>query len=257
VKGWTLVGLALLTVACATGERRVATADLTAQAEVPGFVFATDTFTFPNQVRARTPPSEYLYANYCFVMARALRQFFLFARFEPTAPRLTHDAYVERVRAVVARRPWEPPLPPDDRIVIPGYADLREFSAAEEAAVKAGLGGRFWTFVHWTNWRVAFPVPAAQQERVARETIAELEAGRLVQLLVTNIPKIELNHTVVAFGYRQTTRGVEFAIWDPNEPEAPGVVLFDQERRRFWAERMFDTEPGVIRAFRMYHSWFW
>lgn len=255
--GWTLVGLALLTAACATGERPVPTADLSAQAEVPGFVFATDTFAFPNQVRAHSPASEDLYANYCFVMARSLRQFFRFARFDPALPRLASEAYVERVRAVVARSPWEAALPPDDRVVIPGYANLREFSAAEEAAVKEGLGGRFWTLVHWTNWRVGFPVTAGQQERVARQTIEELHAGRLVQLLVTNIPTIELNHTVVAFGYRRTPRGVEFAIWDPNEPGAPGVVRFDEQRRRFWAERMFDTRPGVIRAFRMYHSWFW
>ena len=123
--------------------------------------------------------------------------------------------------------------------------------------VKDGLGGRFWTLVHWTNWRVGFPMTAAQQERVAREIVAELRAGRLVQMLVTNLPKVELNHTVVAFGYRQTARGVEFAIWDPNEPGAAGVVLFDEARRRFWAERMFDTQPGVIRAFRMYYSWLW
>jgi hypothetical protein len=123
--------------------------------------------------------------------------------------------------------------------------------------VKDGLGGRFWTLVHWTNWRVGFPMTAAQQERVARETVAELRAGRLVQMLVTNLPKVELNHTVVAFGYRRSTRGIEFAVWDPNEPGAAGVVLFDEARRRFWAERMFDTEPGVIRAFRMYYSWLW
>ena len=257
MKGWTLAGLALLSVACATAERRPPIADPTAQAEVAGFAFATDTFAFPNQVRAHTPPSEDLYANYCFVMARGLRQFFLFARFDPAAPRLSPEGYVERVRAVVARRPWAPALPADDRVVIPGYANLREFSAAQEAAVKTGLGGRFWTLVHWTNWRVGFPMPAVQQERVARQTIEELEAGRLVQLLVTNMPKVELNHTVVAFGYRRTARGVEFAIWDPNEPGASGVVLFDEGRRRFWAERMFDTEPGVIRAFRMYHSWLW
>jgi hypothetical protein len=30
-------------------------------------------------------------------------------------------------------------------------------------------------------------------------------------------------------------------------------VLFDRTRRRFEATRLFDTEPGPIRAFRMYH----
>ena len=98
MKGWSLVGLALVAAACAPVQMRAPTADLTAKAEVPGFVFATDTFGFPNEVRAHNPRAEY--ANYCFVLARSLRQFFLFARFDPDAPRLSSEEYVERVRAV-------------------------------------------------------------------------------------------------------------------------------------------------------------
>ena len=144
---------------------------------------------------------------------------------------------------------------PDDRIVIPGYADLREFSRAQEAAVKAGLGGRFWTMVNWTNWRVTFPVTRGHQANVAREIMDELDAGRLVQLLVTNWPKPELNHGVVAYAYRSIPQGVEFVIWDPNNPAEPGLMTFDAEQSRFQATRIYDTELGPIRAFRMYYSW--
>ncbi|HEU5322200.1 MAG TPA: hypothetical protein VFX28_15460, partial [Methylomirabilota bacterium] len=223
-------------------------------AAVPGFAFPRDTFAFPNEIRARNPGVEGLYANYCFVLARGLRQFFQFARFDPAAPRVSSDEYVRRVQAVVARPPWAPPMPADDRVVIPGYASLRDFSRAEEAAVKAAMGGRFWTWVHWTNWRVTFPVTGAQQESVAQETVEELAQGRLVQLLVTNLPRIELNHTVVAYAYRYTPGGVEFDVWDPNDPAGPGRLRFDRDARRFWAAALHDTEPGPIRAFRMYYS---
>jgi hypothetical protein len=223
---------------------------------VPGFVFTPDTFAFPNLIAARHPAGDDLYAHYCFVLAKGVRQFFLFARFDPTAPRLPEEAYEARVRQVVAHSPWEPPLAPDDRVVIPGYRNLREFSEAEQAAVKRGLGTSFWTLVHWTNWRVTFPVTRNGQEAVAEEIVAELAAGRLVQLLVTNLPKIEINHTLVAYAYRATPNGTEFTVWDPNEPEAPGLVTFDRQERRFFAARVFDTEPGVIRVFRMYYSWF-
>ena len=155
----------------------------------------------------------------------------------------------------MARAPWEDPLPPAERVVIPGYASLHEFSAAQEAAVKAGLGGFVWTFIHWTNWRVVFPVTGGQQERVARETLAELDAGRMVQLLVTNLPKVELNHTVIAYDYRiYEGRFIEFIVYDPNEPEEPGWVAFDRAERSFFASGVYDTEPGEIRAFRMYYS---
>jgi hypothetical protein len=48
---------------------------------------------------------------------------------------------------------------------------------------------------------------------------------------------------------------VEFVVWDPNEPGAPGTMTFDTEISRFRATRLYDTEPGLIRAFRMYYSW--
>jgi hypothetical protein len=247
--------VSLLVAACATvpPSERVARPEAAA---VPGFVFTPDTFAFANLIAARHARGDDVYAHYCFVLARGLRQFFAFARFDPASARLSPEAYVERVRAVTSRSPWAPPLSPDARVVIPGYANLREFSEAQESALKEGLGSSFWTLVHWTNWRVTFPVTAGGQEEVAEEIMSELAAGRLVQLLVTNLPKIELNHTVVAFEYRVASAGVEFGVWDPNEPEAPGVITFDRSQRRFYATRMFDTEPGPIRAFRMYYAWY-
>jgi hypothetical protein len=247
------LAVALLGAGCATGASPTVPTDANAQA-VPGFSFARDTFAFRNDIRSRQPDAPDLYANYCFVLARSLRQFFAFARFEPAAPRLSHDEYVERIRAVVTQSPWDPAPPPEARVVIPGYPDLRALSRAEEPAVKASLGTRFWTWVHWTNWRVTFPVTAGHHVGVAREIMDEIEQGRLVQLLVTNWPKPELNHTVVAYEFREDPTGLAFLVWDPNDPAAPGVVTFDREQRRFWATRLYDTEPGVIRVFRMYYS---
>ena len=249
------VSVALLATACASVEPAPSVARPEHRASVPGFSFATDTFAFPNEIRARNAGRDDLYANYCFVLARGLRQFFAFARFDPGAARLSADAYIERVRTIAALPPWQASPPADDRVAIPGYANLREFSRAQESAVKAGLGGRFWTMVHWTNWRVTFPVTRGHQAHVAREVIDELDAGRLVQLLVTNWPKPELNHTVVAYAYRTGSRGVEFVVWDPNDPGEPGTVTFDADASRFRATRLYDTGPGLIRAFRMYYSW--
>jgi hypothetical protein len=217
--------------------------------------FGVDTFAFRNDIRWKNPGKTDMYANYCFVMARAVTQFHRFARFAPELPRVEPPVYTRLVSLVVARAPWEDPLPPAERVVIPGYASLHELSAAQEAAVKAGLGGFVLTFIHWTNWRVVFPVTGGQQERVARETLAELDAGRMVQLLVTNLPKVELNHTVIAYDYRiYEGRFLEFIVYDPNEPEEPGWVAFDRAERSFFASGVYDTEPGAIRAFRMYYS---
>jgi hypothetical protein len=230
-------------------------ADSAAGVAAPGFVFERDTFTFANMIRSRNPEAPDLYANYCFVVARGLRQFFQFARFDPGAPRVRHDEYVERVRQVTARSPRQAPLPAVQRVVIPGYANLREFSRAQEAAVKAGLESRWWTWLHWTNWRVVFPVTPGHQARVLDEIVGELGRGRLVQLLVTNLPKWDVNHTLIAFAARARGEDIELVVWDPNDPDRPGLVTFRAAARRFWATRVHDTDPGPIRIFRMYYSW--
>ena len=252
-----LVGLPLLLVMLLAGCASAPPLDARAPRPSSGAAirFGVDTFAFPNDIRWKNPGKTELYSNYCFVMARAITQFHRFARFAPELPRVESPAYTTLVAQIVAQSPWAEALPHSERIVIPGYASLYELSAAQEEVVKAGLGGRFWTMVHWTNWRVFLPWTRGQQERVAAETLAELDLGRPVQLLVTNLPKVELNHTVIAYDYRiYEGRFLEFIVYDPNEPHAPGWVAFDRAERRFFASGVYDTEPGEIRAFRMYYS---
>jgi hypothetical protein len=101
---------------------------------------------------------------------------------------------------------------------------------------------------------VALPVPGSHQEAVAGEVLEEIRAGWPAQLLVTNLPQWELNHTVVAFDARAGLGDrLEFLVYDPNDPDVPGVLAYDLGRRRFFAQRLHDTEPGTIRAFRMSH----
>jgi hypothetical protein len=245
--------LALVGVGCASAPAL----DVALHAPVPAptLRFGVDTFAFANENRVKYRGKPDLYANWCFVMARAITQFHRFARFDPAASPLTTDGYTARVREVTARAPWDDALPPNTRVVIPGYASLYEFSRARPQAVKGGLTGRILSWIHWTNWRVVYPMPRFQQEAVARETLAELQAGRPVQWLITNLPTIDLNHTVVVYGYRaEDPNAIDFAIYDPNDPASPGTIRFDVPARQFWALRLYDHEVGVIRAFRMYYS---
>jgi hypothetical protein len=223
----------------------------------PAIRFGVDTFAFANENRTIYRGKPDLYPNWCFVMAGAVNQFQRFARFDPSAPRVAPAEYTARVRRITARSPWREALLPAERIVIPGYASLNEFSRAEERAVKAGLGdltARFLSWIHWTNWRVVYPMPPAHQEGVARETLAELHAGRPVQWLITNLPTIELNHTVIVYTYRDAGPHVDFIVYDPNDPGVPGTIRFDRQSRRFASTRVYNTSVGPIRAFRMYFS---
>jgi hypothetical protein len=221
----------------------------------PVLGFGVDTFAFRNDSRIHHRGKPDIYCNRCFLMARAVVQFQRFARFDPEVPRLPSAEYAARVRQVVRRGAWRAPLPEDRRVAFPGFASLHALSREEEAAVKAGLRGRFWTLVHPTNWRMTFPSLPGQQERVARESIAEIRAGRPVQLFITDFPRIALNHSVLAFDYRaQGPDAVEFVVYDPNDPHAPGVVRFDRRDARFHPAPLCGVSVPTFRAFRQYYS---
>ena len=210
----------------------------------PVLGFGVDTFAFRNDSRIR-----------CFLMARAVGQVHRFARFVPEEPRLASAAYALLVRRITRRAAWRAPLPDAERIVIPGFASLHALSREERAAVKDGLRGRFWPLVHWTSWRMTFPSLPGQQERVARETMAELRAGRPVQLFVTDFPRIKLNHSVLAFDYRAAgAEAVDFIVYDPNDPAAPGVVRFDPRDERSHPAPLCGMSVPSFRAFRQYYS---
>lgn len=112
------------------------------------FDFKRDTFAFANETvfeykipPSKSPPRRRHEANSdytlrCFVMTRSARQFFQHARFDPTQHMVSDAAYAELVRRVVATDPRE-----DRPNVIPGYPNLRAFSAAREQVVKEQLGG--------------------------------------------------------------------------------------------------------------------
>ena len=221
----------------------------------PALRFGVDTFAFRNDSRIHHRGKPDLYANWCFVIARAVVQFQRFARFEPDAPRLAPAEYAALVRRITGRPSWWAPLPPARRIAVPGFASLHELTREMEPAVKAGLHGRLWTLVHWSNWRMVFPQPHGQQERVAAEAVAELQAGRPVQLLITDFPRIKLNHSVLAYDYEVREAGVvDFAVFDPNDPSRPGVARFDPEVRRFRPAPLCGVAVPHFRAFRQYCS---
>ena len=83
-------------------------AALRAPTSAPALGFGVDTFAFANENRVKYRGKPDLYANWCFVMARAVTQFHRFARFDPAASPVTADEYTERVRQVTARPAQDP-----------------------------------------------------------------------------------------------------------------------------------------------------
>jgi hypothetical protein len=242
--------LTLLAAACASAPPPPASG-----VESVPFELGRDAFAFPNLVRAQRPGWNDGFANYCLVMARAAAQFHRYARFAPDRPAVAPADYDRLVRLVLARPLWDSTRPEAERVTIPGFAGLREFSAAHEALVKAAFGSNVLSMVHWRTWRVGVAFSAEHQERLAQELLGEVTAGRPAPIMITNFPHEDLlNHAVLVYGRRPSVRGIAFLAYDPNDAGSPFELQYDDASRAFWVGPLTYSPPGRVRAFRLYTS---
>lgn len=127
---------------------------MTASAENPvrRFCFERDSFAFPHELvwkyhfdpvtgamttyKAEPPPTYY---HRCFVLVRATRLFFDYAKFAPELPVVDLEAYRALVRKIIAGNP-RGKCADENRVVIPGFEGLRSFSQAHEQLLKAECG---------------------------------------------------------------------------------------------------------------------
>ncbi|MFL6544018.1 MAG: hypothetical protein ACJ8LM_02405, partial [Candidatus Udaeobacter sp.] len=131
------------------------------------FRFDRDTVGFANAtvfeyreghpfLRQREKGEPKRYTRRCFVLCRTTMQFQKFARFDPHAPPLDDRALAARIRRVTRRAAWENPLPTNQRVVFPGYADLRAMSEARREVVRANIGLGWPTYFRFGNFRMLF-----------------------------------------------------------------------------------------------------
>ncbi len=232
---------------------------------VPGFDWREDTIAFSNDtafqygidergellISRRDEPAEY--AHRCFVLARAVMQFHQFARFEPGAPRLSREEYREIIRRVSRVPVWAADRAPSRRIVVPGYAGLREFSAAYEGLMKEELGNWLPTYLRVGNWRLMMPFPRAGQTAAALRMAAAIDRGELQAVYISRFPK--MNHVVVLFGFRVSRGGdVIFDAYDPNYAEEKTWLRYGADARSFDFPERWYFPGGRVNLFRVYLS---
>ena len=244
--------------------------DQTTQGEPAGrrFEFARDTFAFANELlwsynfdpatgrtafRRRDPRPEY--ALRCFVLARAARQFLYHARFDPGQKAADSALYQRLIREIVARDPRRP-CPEARRVVIPGYAGLREFSGACEPLLKRGCGGAWRSYFLRSHWRMVFPITRAHQARAASRLAAALARGVPPIVHLVNFPSLTINHGMIVFAGEETARGFDFQAYDPNNPAAPAGLAFDRASRAFSMPANSYWAGGVLNVIMIYRNWF-
>ena len=240
-----------------------------AGAERP-FDFKRDTFSFDNETvleyhdghaSARHPrPGEKpkRFIQHCFVMSRTVMQFRKFVRFDRTQRALDDGELAERIRKITRVPPWSAPLPERERIVIPGYADLRSLSEARAEILQKNIGLGWPTYFRPGNWRIVLPHSPAQQAQTRDEVERQLRGGDgFFVAYLTNFPRsLNINHGVLVYAHRRGSGGKDgayrYAVYDPNHHDAPRTLEWSDQERSFVYQRDTDFVGGRVIVWQVY-----
>jgi len=250
---WWLSAVALIGVA-------------SAGAVEPEFRFDRDTFAFANQtvfeyheghasLRKPSAVKRDAYNRHCFVMCRTAMQFKKFARFDSHSAPLDDTSLAARVRAVTHRAAWEEPLPEEQRIVFPGYKDLREMSKARRELVQYNIGHGWPSYFRISNARMMFQTGPGYQEKTHARLNAGLARGEVFIGFLTTYPRLSINHSILIYKQKafSPNPGVErYFVYDPNHPESPRELTWSPRTRSFSYQKDWDFIGGSVRVYQVY-----
>ena len=231
----------------------------------PQFNLQKDTFSFSNDTsfaygvdergaltmhRQEKPPE---FTHRCFVLSRAVIQFQKFVRFEPKRPRTAPGEYRALVRRIARIPAWFSPYENARRVIIPGYANLHDFSKAYEHMLKEEIGNWRPTFLRVGNWRMVGPFPRFGQARAVRNLMKAIDQGKLQAVYIARFPK--MNHVLVLYKYHRLGNGdIRFDLYDPNYPGEMGSLKFNAAESSFEFPKRWFWTGGRVNLMRVYLS---
>jgi hypothetical protein len=203
--------------------------------------------------REKTEPKRY--TRRCFVLCRTTMQFQKFARFDPHAAPLDDNALAARIRNVTRRAAWGKPLPADQRVVFPGYANLRAMSEARREVLRANIGLGWPTYFRVGNARMLFLYAPRYQEETHANLNASLARGELFVGFLSTYPRLSINHSVLVYKRKAVPAdsAVEhYTVYDPNHPESPRELTWFSRTRAFAYQKDWDFIGGFVRIYQVY-----
>jgi hypothetical protein len=197
------------------------------------------------------------YSHHCFVVVRAARQFWWHARFDPSLPRTDTAAYRRLVREVVSRAD-DAVSPFDQRVVFPGYANLRAFSAEHGPILQQECGGAWRSYVQRGHWRMVFPFSRSGQAANAADLKRRLEAGIPCVVHVVDFPGLKINHAVLLFAVKAEPNGdLVFQAYDPNTIAHPEELRYSAHESQFRLPTNRYFVGGEVDVYEVYRGWFY
>ena len=194
------------------------------------------------------------YTRRCFVMSRTVVQFCKFARFDPHAPALGDKELARRIRNVTRRPPWHPDLPADQRVVFPGYRDLRQLSVKRGFILQKNIGLGWPTYLRIGNYRMFFNHSVRYQEKTHQQLNAALERREFFIAYLSDFPTLHINHAVLVYARKNENRdGVDrYDCYDPNHPDGPRELKWLPETKVFNFQKDNEFVGGFTRVYQVY-----
>src|SRR5213079_382091 len=210
---------------------------MSATAATPPLHFDQDTVGFANMtvfeyqngiahLRRGESAKQKRYTRRCFVLCRTTMQFKKFARFDPHAPPLDDGDLAKRIRQVTCRAAWRDPLRDEQRVVFPGYANLRQLSKARGFVLQRNIGYGWPTYWRLGNARTFFEPGIGYQEKTHQNLNAILDRGDLFVAFLTTLPHLRINHAVLVYARKpgSSTETDQYLVYDPNHPDGPRAL---------------------------------
>ncbi len=228
------------------------------------FEFERDTFAYANETKWRYEVDETTqrqimawrnpipeYTLRCFVMVRAVKQFFLHAQFKGDRHGGNEDLLRNRIAEVMRRSPRVPAIS-DHPVILTGPSSLRDLSREHEKLLKVTCGGVWQSYFQRGNWRMVLPVWPSQQERIARQAQASILSGTPAAVHIYRFPEVAINHGLLFYEAAEGEREIRFNAYDPNTPEHPLTVTFDKSARQFAVPPTHYFKGGKVNAYCIY-----
>src|SRR5437763_15075304 len=171
-----------------------------------GFDYSRDTLSFANwtvftygngHIVSHKTQFGHHYSRRCFVMTRTVEQFYKFACFEPTAPRVNDRELTKRIRDITRRQPWHYPLPAEKRVFIPGYTNLRELSQDRTDLMQRNIGLGWVVYLRLGNARMFYEHSKKYQEKTQDELEQTIARGEFFIPSLSDYQIMHINNSVL------------------------------------------------------------
>ena len=155
---------------------------------------------------------------------------------------------------MTGRSVWLPALSPEKRIVFPGYANLREISAADASIFQANIGLGWPVYFRAGNAPIAMPLYRETEARLNDEIFHDLRLNYPTIVWLYNFPSLSINHVVVIFAGSREHGKFKYEIYDPNYASGPRKLEYDPATRTFSCQPTFYFKGGTVDARAVYRG---